>query len=266
MTRNWHWYIRKTHRYLGLLIGIQFLGWTIGGLYFSWSNLNEIHGDHLKRPGEALPVNPSLASPADAIRALGLRPGQDELTGVQLIQVLGKPLYQLNYRLAHGNNHRMAHTRLVDAETGALRPDLSREEAIALARQRFNGPADIEQVDYLTKTDSHHEYREKPLPAWAITFKQPAHATVYVAAALGTVQSVRTDPWRVFDWLWMVHTMDYQGRDDINNGILRAFSILGLVTILSGFALYGISSPQLRRKKAGRHPRRQTVEEPKLPG
>jgi uncharacterized iron-regulated membrane protein len=32
--------IRKTHRYLGLFLGIQFLFWTISGLYFSWSDID----------------------------------------------------------------------------------------------------------------------------------------------------------------------------------------------------------------------------------
>ena len=39
--------IRKTHRYLGLFLGIQFLFWTISGLYFSWTNIDEIRGEHL---------------------------------------------------------------------------------------------------------------------------------------------------------------------------------------------------------------------------
>lgn len=43
------WLIRKTHRYLGLIIGIQFLAWTISGLYFSWNNIDEIHGDHFRK-------------------------------------------------------------------------------------------------------------------------------------------------------------------------------------------------------------------------
>ena len=37
------------HRYLGLFLGIQFLFWTISGLYFSWTDLDEIHGDHFKK-------------------------------------------------------------------------------------------------------------------------------------------------------------------------------------------------------------------------
>ena len=40
--------IRKTHRYLGLFLGIQFLFWTISGLYFSWTDIDDIHGDHFK--------------------------------------------------------------------------------------------------------------------------------------------------------------------------------------------------------------------------
>ena len=31
--------IRKTHRYLGVFIGLQFLAWTVSGLYFSWTDL-----------------------------------------------------------------------------------------------------------------------------------------------------------------------------------------------------------------------------------
>jgi hypothetical protein len=51
--------------------------------------------------------------------------------------------------------------------------------------------------------------------------------------------------------------MDYAGRDDFNNVVLRAFSVLGLVTVGSGFVLFGLTSPAVRRR-AGRRgaPRR----------
>ena len=31
-------WVRKTHRFLGLFLGVQFLMWTVSGLYFSYSN------------------------------------------------------------------------------------------------------------------------------------------------------------------------------------------------------------------------------------
>ncbi|TAE32311.1 MAG: hypothetical protein EAZ91_05455 [Cytophagales bacterium] len=247
MKRSWHLRIRKTHRYLGLFIGIQFLLWTVGGLYFSWSKLDDIHGDHLKRPATGFPASLSLVSPSVPLAALKQQ-GIDSVNTIALLDILGQPVYQLTYHMQHGKGHAMAHTQLANARTGELRDELTKAEATALAQQRFTGPSDVEQVEYITTTNGHHEYREKPLPAYAVTFRQPAHATVYVAAQLGTVQSIRTDPWRVFDFLWMLHTMDYEGRDDMNNSLLRAFSVLGLLTISSGFALFFVSSTRFRRK------------------
>ena len=45
-TAKW---IRKAHRYLGIFLGIQFLMWTIGSLYFSRTEIDEIHGNHFKK-------------------------------------------------------------------------------------------------------------------------------------------------------------------------------------------------------------------------
>jgi hypothetical protein len=45
----------------------------------------------------------------------------------------------------------------------------------------------------------------------------------------------------------MTHTMDYEGRDNFNTLVLRAFSFLGLITVLSGFLLWYTSSPSIRK-------------------
>jgi hypothetical protein len=122
-----------------------------------------------------------------------------------------------------------------------LRPVLSEKEAIELAKTHFKDDVAVKNIEYLTTTNGHHEYREQPLPAYAVTFNHPTNTTVYVAAELGTVQKFRNNKWRIFDFLWMLHTMDYEGRDNITNWLLRAFSIFGLVTIVSGFALFIVS-------------------------
>ena len=67
MAKSKHYYIRKTHRWLGLLLGIQFLMWTIGGLYFSWNDIDEIHGDHEKKHPTLFPSNIALISPTVAV-------------------------------------------------------------------------------------------------------------------------------------------------------------------------------------------------------
>lgn len=253
-TRSTSYNVRRIHRYLGLFIGIQFLLWTVGGLYFSWTSLDEIHGDHLHSAAPRLPGQLVLASPAVVLDGIRAVEPVDSLASLELVRVLGAPTYRVSYftRSASGTARR---TRLADAATGRLRPPLRREEALAVARAQFTGPAPVRSVEYLTARNvgSHHEYREQPLPAWAIRFAHGSGATAYVAAEQGTLVRVRSDRWRIFDFLWMLHTMDYQGRDNFNNWILRAFSILGLVTVASGFALFWLTSrTYLDRGRRGR--------------
>ena len=253
MAKSKHYYIRRTHRYLGLLLGIQFLLWTIGGLYFSWSNIDEVHGDFQKRNVPLLSSNISLVSPTMVLESIRKVHQIDSIVSIQLIEILSKPFYQVRCITAihHKANHQhdmAAMNHLANAETGQLRGPLTKEEAIAVAKMRFNGEPQIKSVEYLTATNNHHEYREAPLPAYAITFEYPTKTTVYVASELGTVQKFRNNKWRLFDFLWMLHTMDYQGRDNFGNILLRVFSIFGLVTVTSGFALFFVSAKWNKRK------------------
>jgi hypothetical protein len=160
------------------------------------------------------------------------------LLDIRLIQILNRPFYQIAYSKEHDRGKKI---QLANAKTGELRTALSKEEAIEIAKKNFLNETPVKSVEYLTNTNGHHEYREQPLPAFAITFSHPTNTTVYVASELGTVQKFRNSKWRIFDFLWMLHTMDYQSRDNISNWLLRAFSIFGLFTIMSGFTLFFIS-------------------------
>lgn len=242
MAKSKHFYIRKFHRYLGVILGIQFLIWTVSGLYFSWTNIDEIHGDfeHRKPPRPAGNLN--LVSPSIVLNKLGTK--ADFIQSLQLVTVLGKPFYSIHYFTG-----KQLKKVLADAVTGEGRPAISKEEAIQIAAESFAGQPNVKSVEYLTTTDGHHEYREKPLPAWGVTFEHPTNTTVYVSADAGKVESFRNNKWRVFDFLWMGHTMDYQSRDNINNWLLRIFSVFGLLTVLSGFVLYWYSSKTIRKAK-----------------
>jgi uncharacterized iron-regulated membrane protein len=230
--------VRRTHRWLGVILGIQFLFWTIGGLYFSWSNMDEVHGDHQKAHIHPLTGDIKLVNPQDILTKIKQKDTVKFVMGMQLIQILEKPVYQIIYSKEHDRGKKI---QLADAETGNLRPQLSKEEAVEIAQKSFSDDAKIEQVEYLTTTNEHHEYREQPLPAYAVTFVHPSKTTVYVSSTLGTVQKFRNNKWRIFDFFWMLHTMDYKNRDNISNWLLRAFSIFGLFTLSSGFVLFFLS-------------------------
>lgn len=236
-----HRIIRKWHRYLGVSLGIQFLAWTLGGLYFSWTNIDVIRGDNLRKEKSPLPFLQHFAELNKIIHHLQNTQKVEAMDAIQVVNILGKAHYQVIYR---SREHKKI--QLIDAQTGIFRLPLSEKEAIEVAKNELNKTADVEKVTYLTNTHTHHEYREKPLPAYAVSFGGDLNTTVYVSAELGTVQSLRNNQWRIFDFLWMLHTMDYQNRDDFNNWLLRAFSVFGLLSIFSGFALFFVS---LRVKK-----------------
>ena len=231
-----HLLIRKWHRYLGVLLGIQFLMWTIGGLYFSWTKIDEVRGDNLRKENPPLAIQPNLAGIGQIVATLQQTAKIDAFWEVRLVDIVGKPHYQIVYQAG-----KQKKVQLADAQTGTLRKPLTKQEAIEVAKSRLKQTAEITQVEYITQTHGHHEYREKPLPAYAVTFGGKVNTTVYVSADMGTVQVLRNNAWRVFDFLWMLHTMDYTERDNINNWLLRLFSLIGLVTICSGFALFFVS-------------------------
>lgn len=249
--RNYKHFIRKSHRYLGIFIGVQFLLWTLGGLYFSWTNINEIRGEDRMSEHHAMRANHDFISPKIVVDELKQSQNVAGITKFQLIEILGEPFYEIKYESADKKNK----TVVANALNGKIRPPVSEKEAEKIAVHSLKSPSNIKQINYLTEESlsGHHEYREKPLPAWAVTFEDDL--TVYITAETGQTDAFRTNQWRVFDFLWMLHTMDFAGRDNINNYLLRSFSALGIITILSGFLLFFVSSTTFRKSMLRRRAR-----------
>ncbi len=219
--------IRKAHRYLGLFLGVQFLFWTISGLYFSWTDLDEIHGDHFKKEKQ-------LVSFTNLININDLE-FKDPIKTFELREIADLPYYFINDSI------------LFNAYNGNQKDSISMEEAIKISNKNILDKYKISSVDKIYEVGNHHEYRGKPLPAFVISYEGAEKLKSYVSIIDGKFQTVRHRDWRWFDFLWMTHTMDYETRDDFNNKLIRAFSLLGLITVMSGFLLWFISSKTIRR-------------------
>jgi len=237
--------IRKTHRYLGLIAGVQLLFWTVSGLYFSLNPIAQVRGEDLmRRPPPVNLAGVDLAAPQSVLTALTRQvPDLESVATVTLRFVLGRPVYEVTYRQAG-----IQHYALADARQGKLRPPLTQAEAVTLAQQDFLPTAPIESVEYLTTVPPDSEYRGKDLPAYRIIFDHPSHTRLYVSAERGLVTARRNDTWRWFDWFWMVHIMDFQARDNFNHGLLQFFSFLGVATVVSGFMLWATTSRIIKKR------------------
>ena len=51
---------QKLHKWLGLLVGLQLVIWSISGFYMVVIDIDIIHGDHLVQPAEPI-SEPDLA-------------------------------------------------------------------------------------------------------------------------------------------------------------------------------------------------------------
>ena len=151
--------------------------------------------------------------------------------------LLGKPVYRLT-----GESGKA----LVDAGSGkAFVIDESQAQAIAQADRAE--PPEVAQSALIT-ADAPTEFRGRTLPAWQIKLADADNTHVYVDQATGAIAARRNDAWRRFDFFWMLHTMDYSGRDDFNTPWLVVFSVLGLLSDSSGWGIWVFRFA--RRRKA----------------
>ena len=240
--RNW----RSIHRYLGLVIGVQLLLWTTSGLIFSWNSIDSVRGENLIRSQE--PVNLRLQeienlseildSPALALMK------NDIVVSALLRTMLDRPVFELTIE-----RNKKQLVVLVDAVSGKQLSPIDEVMAKRIAQSDFADDADVRSVEFVESVGSHSEYRGKELPAYRVEMEHSTDTVIYVSANRGAVTTRRNNQWRVFDFFWMLHTMDYQGRDNFNHWILKTVSIFGLVTVLSGFVLWFKTSRLFRRRK-----------------
>ena len=171
-------------------------------------------------------------------------PDDQAVLSVVLRTMLGRPIYELT--LKENDSHVFV---LVDALSGEQLSPIDADAAKKIAQNDFADDVEVRSVELVESTGSHSEYRGKELPAYRVVLEHPTDTAIYVSANRGVVTTRRNNQWRMFDFFWMLHTMDYQGRDNFNHWILKTVSIFGLATVLSGFVLWFKTSRVFRRKK-----------------
>ncbi|NOX58248.1 MAG: peptidase M4 [Planctomycetes bacterium] len=239
-----HWK-KKTylvHRWLGLIISLQLLAWSVGGLVFSVLDIETVRGNNDRTTPAPATIDPSagILSPDEAIAL-----AKQTLGDVEVVElVLRSNGDQLVYEVLGSDRAPLA---VVDANDSRVVTDIGAERANRIAIADFRFPSKVASVD-LIHDEAPLEYRGKRLPAYRVILDHENAPHLYVCAVTGDVLARRNDVWRVFDFFWMLHIMDYGERDDFNHWLLTAASALAVATSASGILLWVI---RLRRNKRG---------------
>ena len=216
-------FLKKLHKWVGLLIGIQVLLWLLSGLVMSLLDPAKVSGQQWARHAEHEPQ----------IFPQGLLLEPDQLSAEQLNGAISMQLQmirgQATYRIRRADG-----VTLVNATDGSviLFDKLAAER---LARQEFTGEGEIASIESGVAPD--RETRSRTGPYWRINFSDSANTSLYLSKTTGEILDRRNSYWRVFDFFWMLHIMDYAGRQNFNNTLIIVVALIAIWLGLSGFIL-----------------------------
>ena len=203
-------WLRKIHKWVGLVIGLQFLIWAISGTAMALLPMEDVAGGEVA----SQPVPPL---PAGSTAWSNMR---DEL-GEQAVSRLSLRILPqgqaIEVTTAQG-------IRLFDAKNG--RPiEIDSEAARVIASAAHPSGAGVTRVARLQEVTL--PVREHELPIWQVDFADEANSSYYVSGTTGELLERRNDSWRWWDIFWMLHNMDYAKRTSFNHPLI----------IMVGFAM-----------------------------
>ncbi len=215
----------RLHLWLGWLIGVPLLLWTVSGLWMVARPIEEVRGVHLKAEPARLVLPEKVIAPQTDGRPILSARLEQRPWGAQ---------WTIDY--ADGGVGRF------DPVTGRYLRRLSLFEARRVAQASFAGEAKLEAVQFIPADKNPLDLR-RDRPAWQAAYDDGTN--LYVDADSGSVLAVRSRQWRLFDFMWGLHIMDLQTREDTHHPILIVMAALAGLGTIFGLILLPLAS---RRK------------------
>ncbi len=218
---------RKYHKWLMAFVGLQFLIWSVTGLYMVSMDIHFIHGETLQKTKKDT-VNLSAVSYSFNELVMTFPTAKS----IKLVNLIERPVYQ--FRVSEPDNKWL----IVDAKTGELLPEIDREQAIKVAQHSYSQQDKVSGARLITtKNDMPPELSPRHLPVWQVTFEHFSSPTFYISQQSGNIVTKRHDFWRLFDWMWRFHIMDYDDGENVANWFLMVIALMGILAAFAGAVL-----------------------------
>lgn len=209
---------RKIHKWVGLVLGLQFILWTLSGSMMALLDKDKVraHGSHdMAAHGHVLPQG-DYFDPAKLAE-------HGPVLGVNIVDLMGYPVYEV--RTPRG-------VKLVDATDGSL-VKVDPDTATYVAQMMLNAP--VASVEPMARPNM--ETRDHSGPMWRVNFADEDNSTGYVSAQTGRFLELRNDYYRTWDFFWMLHNMDYANRASFNHPLIIFVAFGTLWLSITGFYL-----------------------------
>jgi hypothetical protein len=221
--------LRRWHVWLGWLVGLPMLLWTVSGLVMVAKPIEEVRGEHLIAKPRSIHLNEPLVAPqleGLPVFAVTLEPRADG------------PRWEIDF--ASGES------RLADPATGRILPRLGAADAAKELMARYTGTAKVAEVSRVSADAPPLELR-RAMNGWRVAMDDGTH--FYVDGGSGEIIARRTSWWRFYDFMWGLHLMDLQGREDTHNPWIVSFTMLALGMVLLALTLLPMT---IKRRNKGK--------------
>lgn len=218
---------RRLHNWLGLILVVQILLWFLSGLVMAVLPIEQVRGEHLR------------TSPATAWQDAQVSPA------TLLAQHSAAASFSLSQQLSLNNGHVSAMPVYViedanqrfrySAGSGQILTALAESDIRDLAQAQYLGGGQLSHSQLLSELPQ--EVKNLTPPLWQVQFTDSDNTTFYIDPATGAIARVRTSGWRLFDFFWMLHIMDYQDRSNFNNPLLISTAAASLLFTLTGLIM-----------------------------
>ena len=226
--------LRRYHVWLGWLVALPFLFWTVSGLVMVAKPIDEVRGTNLLAPLKPIHFADTLVAP--------------QIEGLPVIAITlepraAGPRWEIDF--ADGQS------RLADPLTGKLMPRLGAADAAREVTYRYTGKATVASTSRVDADSPPLELR-KAMNGWRVAMSDGTH--FYVDGGSGEIIARRTSWWRIYDFMWGLHIMDLQGREDTNNPWVVSFAVLSLGMVLLALMLLPLTITRNNGRSGERKP------------
>jgi len=223
----------QLHKWIGLVVGLQVLGWVLGGLIMTAIPIERVRSEqHIATfQPDLLPLGRVITAQA-AGTAAGMAPVEASLKST-----LRGPVWTL--KGADG------HTLIVNALTGRPMAPMTPAEARLMAGIAYQGSGRPVAAQFL---EAPPQEAGKKGPLWRVEFNDRERTAFYLSPETGEVLTRRSNVWRFYDFFWRIHILDFKTGDNFNHPLIVGAAAATLLMTVTGLVLLWI---RLSRDLAG---------------
>ncbi|WP_235838632.1 PepSY domain-containing protein [Cognaticolwellia aestuarii] len=220
-------WVKKIHKWVSLLIGLQVFIWVLSGLIFNVIDHNKARGNAYR---QAISTKQNIIAEKDLLPVESILAAYPDTIELSQTTLLSKPYYLLTKEQALYQHFANTY-QLVNAISGEL-TIVDKQLATDIAKASYNGPGNITSTTLLTGNIA--DFTKQKNPSWQVNFSDKLQTSVYVEQGSGRLVGHSNSDKRFANFFFMLHFMDYNHEGSFNNVQIIFFAFVTLWLTLSG--------------------------------